>query len=140
MEIKVKVPDEVAAQAHACGVKVEAYVEEILARQAGGQTPPPLRTPKKFVLGWIRSHSSPIKSCHFPRTSPANGFTRNTLNGFRKLLILKAKGVTESNRNRLGVRRFYAKVSDWQHLRQLPTPLGIRRVYATSQGPMPPIP
>ena len=54
MEIKVKVPDEVAAQAHARGVKVEAYVEEILARQAGGQSPPPLRTPEE-IRAWLDS-------------------------------------------------------------------------------------
>ena len=54
MEIKVKVPDEVAAQAQARGVKVEAYVEEILARQAGGQTPPPLRNPEQ-VRAWLDS-------------------------------------------------------------------------------------
>src|SRR5712664_3883635 len=35
MEIKVKVPDEVAAQAQARGVKVEAFVEEILASLSG---------------------------------------------------------------------------------------------------------
>jgi hypothetical protein len=54
MEIKVKVPDEVAAQAQARGVKVEAYVEEILARQAAGQTPPPLRTPEE-IRAWLDS-------------------------------------------------------------------------------------
>ena len=54
MEIKVKVPDEVAAQAQARGVKVEAYVEEILSRQAGGQTPPPLRTPEQ-IRAWLDS-------------------------------------------------------------------------------------
>jgi hypothetical protein len=35
MEVKVKVPEEVAAAAHARGVSVEAYVEELLARHAG---------------------------------------------------------------------------------------------------------
>jgi hypothetical protein len=35
MEVKVKVPDEVAAAARARGVSVEVYVEELLARQAG---------------------------------------------------------------------------------------------------------
>ena len=54
MEIKVKVPDEVAAQAQARGVNVEAYVEEILARQAGGQTPPPLRTAEE-IRAWLDS-------------------------------------------------------------------------------------
>jgi hypothetical protein len=54
MEIKVKVPDEVAAQAQARGVRVEAYVEEILARQAGGHTPPPVRTPEQ-IRAWLDS-------------------------------------------------------------------------------------
>jgi hypothetical protein len=54
MEIKVKVPDEVAAQAQARGVKVEAYIEEILARQAGGETTPPLRSPEQ-VRAWLDS-------------------------------------------------------------------------------------
>jgi hypothetical protein len=54
MEIKVKVPDEIAAQAQARGVKAEAYVEEILARQAGGQAPPPLRTPEE-IHAWLDS-------------------------------------------------------------------------------------
>ena len=54
MEIKVKVPDELAAQARARGVKVEAYVEEILARQASGQTPPPSRTPEQ-IRAWLDS-------------------------------------------------------------------------------------
>jgi hypothetical protein len=87
MEIKVKVPDEVAAQAQARGVKVEAYVEEILARQAGGQTPPPLRTPEEIVPGWIRSHSSPTESRRSPRTFPANGFTRNSTHFKRQFLV-----------------------------------------------------
>lgn len=54
MEVKVKVPDEVAAQAQARGVKVEAYVEEILARQASGQTPPPMRSPEQ-IRAWLDS-------------------------------------------------------------------------------------
>jgi hypothetical protein len=52
MEIKVKVPDEVAAQAQTRGIKVEAYIEEILARQAGGQTPPPVRSPEQ-IRAWL---------------------------------------------------------------------------------------
>jgi hypothetical protein len=37
MEIKVKIPDGIAAQAKARGVRVEEYVEEILAQQPGAQ-------------------------------------------------------------------------------------------------------
>ncbi len=54
MEIKVNVPDEVAAQAHARGVRVESYVEEILARQAGAHPHPPLRTPEE-IRAWVDS-------------------------------------------------------------------------------------
>jgi hypothetical protein len=38
MEIKVKIPDKIAAQAKARGLRVEAYIEEILAQQLGAQT------------------------------------------------------------------------------------------------------
>ena len=48
MEIKGKVPDEVAAQAQARSVRVESYVEEILARQAGARPQTPLRTPEEI--------------------------------------------------------------------------------------------
>jgi plasmid stability protein len=34
MEVTIKVPDKLAAEARAHGVSVEAYVQEILARQA----------------------------------------------------------------------------------------------------------
>lgn len=51
MEITVKVPDEIAAQAKARGLRVEAYIEEILAQQLGAQrsgvrprTPEEIRT------------------------------------------------------------------------------------------------
>jgi hypothetical protein len=54
MEIKVKVPDAVAAQAQARGVKVEAYVEEILSRQAAPRPHPPLRSPDE-IHAWLDS-------------------------------------------------------------------------------------
>jgi len=41
MEVKVKVPEEVAAAARARGVSVEMYVEELLARQAGAAAEAP---------------------------------------------------------------------------------------------------
>lgn len=34
MEVTIKIPDELAAQARARGVSIEAYVQELLARQA----------------------------------------------------------------------------------------------------------
>ncbi len=56
MEIRVKVPDELATQAHARGVPVEAYVEELLARQVtaapeAGRRP---QTPEQ-VRAWLDS-------------------------------------------------------------------------------------
>jgi hypothetical protein len=38
MEVTIKVPDKLAAEARARGVSVEVYVQEILARQALGAT------------------------------------------------------------------------------------------------------
>ena len=37
MEIKVKIPDEIVARAKARGVRVEEYIEEILAQELGVQ-------------------------------------------------------------------------------------------------------
>ncbi len=37
MEITVKIPDEIAARAKARGLRVEAYIEEILAQQVEAQ-------------------------------------------------------------------------------------------------------
>jgi hypothetical protein len=56
MEIRVNVPDELAAQAQARGVPVEAYVEGILSQQvaitpAGSKQ---LRTPEQ-VRAWLDS-------------------------------------------------------------------------------------
>src|SRR5260370_15913883 len=78
MEIKVKVPDEVAAQAQARGVKVEAYVEEILARQAGGQTPPPLRSAEQ-IRAWLDSRTI-LRQNSAPSREP---FPRMDLSGTR---------------------------------------------------------
>jgi len=56
MEIRVNVPDQLATQAQARGVAVEAYVEELLAQQVtvlsagGGQS----RTPEQ-VRAWLDS-------------------------------------------------------------------------------------
>jgi len=38
MDVTIKVPDQLAAEARAHGVSVEVYVQEILARQALGAT------------------------------------------------------------------------------------------------------
>ena len=56
MEIRVNVPDELAAQARARGLQPEAYAEEILARQvelrsAGTRQPP---TPAE-IRAWLDS-------------------------------------------------------------------------------------
>lgn len=56
MEVKVNVPDEIAAQAKARGLRVEDYVIEILAQQAAaraanGARP---RTPEE-IRAWLDS-------------------------------------------------------------------------------------
>lgn len=56
MEIRVNIPDELATQAQGRGMPVEAYVEELLARQAiaapsgNGQS----RTPEQ-IRAWLDS-------------------------------------------------------------------------------------
>jgi hypothetical protein len=56
MEITVKIPDKIAARARERGVKVEAYIEELLAQQAAvelsGTRPP--RTPTE-IRAWLDS-------------------------------------------------------------------------------------
>lgn len=55
MEITVKIPDEIAAKAKARGVRVEAYVEEIIAQQAGA--PPSVKRPhtRDEIRAWLDS-------------------------------------------------------------------------------------
>jgi len=56
MEIRVKIPDELAAQARAKGLRVEAYVEELLAQQLdarpGGRALPRSR---EEIRAWLDS-------------------------------------------------------------------------------------
>ncbi len=56
MEIRVNIPDELATQAQARGVAVEAYVEELLAQQvsAGPGTSKQPRTPEQ-IRAWLDS-------------------------------------------------------------------------------------
>ena len=56
MEVKVKVPEEIAAQAKARGVRVEDYVLEILAQQAAGRAANGARpkTPEE-IRAWLDS-------------------------------------------------------------------------------------
>jgi len=56
MEIKVKIPEEIAAQAKARGLPVEAYIEEILAQRlvAGPTGNGRTRTPAE-VRAWLDS-------------------------------------------------------------------------------------
>ncbi len=56
MEIRVKISDEIAAQAKARGLRVEAYIEEILARQlaAGPSEAGHPRTPEE-IRSWLDS-------------------------------------------------------------------------------------
>jgi hypothetical protein len=56
MEITVKIPDEIAARAKARGLKVEAYIEELLAQQVGAQ-PSGIRRPETVaeIRAWLDS-------------------------------------------------------------------------------------
>lgn len=56
MEVKVKVPDEIAAQAKARGVRVEDYVIEILKQQAARRAANGVRlkTPEE-IRAWLDS-------------------------------------------------------------------------------------
>jgi len=56
MEIRINVPDELAAQAQARGLQPEVYAEEILARQVELRSPTtrPARTPAE-VRAWLDS-------------------------------------------------------------------------------------
>jgi len=56
MEIRVNIPDELAAQARARGLQPEAYVEEILAQQVGAHAVGArlLRTPEE-IRAWLDS-------------------------------------------------------------------------------------
>jgi hypothetical protein len=56
MEIRVNIPDELAAQAQAHGVPLETYVEELLAQQVAvrsAEVKPP-RTPEQ-IRAWLDS-------------------------------------------------------------------------------------
>jgi len=56
MEITVKIPNEIAAQAKARGMSVDAYIEEILSQQIGVRPPevPQPRTPAE-IRAWLDS-------------------------------------------------------------------------------------
>ncbi len=56
MEIILKIPDEIAARAKARGMRVEAYIEEILAQQVGAQ-PSEARGPRtpQEIRSWLDS-------------------------------------------------------------------------------------
>jgi truncated hemoglobin YjbI len=54
MEITVNIPDELAAQAQARGLKPEAYVEEILAQQVAAHSAGQSRTPEE-IRTWLDS-------------------------------------------------------------------------------------
>ena len=55
MEIKVKVPEELAAKAKARGLKVEAYVEEILAQQLKPTPKPHVPRTSVEIRAWLDS-------------------------------------------------------------------------------------
>lgn len=56
MEITLKIPDEIVARANARGLKVEAYIEELLAQQVGAQ-PSGIRRPGTVaeIRAWLDS-------------------------------------------------------------------------------------
>ena len=56
MEIRVNIPDEIAAQARARGLEPEAYVERLLAQQVGAQ-PADIRQPRTpdEIRTWLDS-------------------------------------------------------------------------------------
>jgi hypothetical protein len=56
MEIRVNIPDEIAAQARVRGLEPEAYVEELLAQQVGNRTQGirQSRTPEE-IRRWLDS-------------------------------------------------------------------------------------
>jgi post-segregation antitoxin (ccd killing protein) len=56
MEIRVNIPDELAAQARARGLELEAYVEEVLASRVAPRSTAnqQLRTPEEFQA-WLES-------------------------------------------------------------------------------------
>jgi hypothetical protein len=54
MEIRVKVPDEMAAQAQERGVPVEAYVEELLAQKVTASEGKQPRT-REQIRAWLDS-------------------------------------------------------------------------------------
>jgi hypothetical protein len=56
MEIRVNIPDELAAQAQARGMPLETYVEELLAQQVAARSAEvkPPRTPEQ-IRAWLDS-------------------------------------------------------------------------------------
>jgi post-segregation antitoxin (ccd killing protein) len=55
MEISVKVPEELATEARARGLKLEVYVQEILARQAAAIEKTPHRRTPEEIRAWLDS-------------------------------------------------------------------------------------
>lgn len=56
MEITLKIPDQLAAQAKARGLQIEAYIEEILGQQLKAESSAPgrHRTPEE-IRAWLDS-------------------------------------------------------------------------------------
>jgi hypothetical protein len=55
MEIKVKIPDELAAQAEARGLTIEHYVQELLAQRAPGLSNARRLRSSEEVRAWLDS-------------------------------------------------------------------------------------
>src|SRR5712691_2517585 len=74
MEISVKIPEKLAAQARARGLKLEIYVQEILARQGEKYLCRALQ--RRSAPGLTLLPSSPTRFRRYQRPSRASGFTR----------------------------------------------------------------
>ena len=76
MEITVKIPEELAAQARARGLKLEVYVQEILDDRRRGKEYLSRAPRRRSAPGLIRSRSSPTRFPRYLKSSRASGFTR----------------------------------------------------------------
>lgn len=54
MEIRVNIPDELATQARDRGLQVEAYIQQILAREVKNGSEQRMRTPEEIRI-WLDS-------------------------------------------------------------------------------------
>lgn len=73
MQITLTIPDDIAAQAHARGLSVEAYVQDLLEKaRSEGQQPPHART-REEIQAFFRAMAEGSERCvsYQRRASPA---------------------------------------------------------------------